>query len=286
MAASFMEAAVFLCQEKRKTVSYDNACKYLAEQYPADFVRWLLGVEVQQIEVLKTELTLEPIRADSVTFLQAANQILHIEFQTLAKSNPALNFRMLDYSVRLKPQYRCPVVQVLIFLQETTNEIAFTEEYRDNTTIHQYQVVRLWEQDSTLFLVNPALLPLASLTRTDSPQTLLAQVAEQVATIPNREERQNIAGCVEILAGLRFDKDLVRQFLREDIMKESVIYQDLVQKEAFKLISRQLKRRFDNIDASLVEQVRNLSAEQLENLAEELLDFSEVADLVAWLEQH
>lgn len=280
-AASLVEAAVFLCQEK----SYDNACKYLAEQYPAEFVRWLLGIEVQQIEVLKTELTLEPIRADSVTFLQAANQILHIEFQTLAKSNPALNFRMLDYSVRLKRQYRCPVMQVLIFLQETTNEMAFTEEYRDNTTIHQYQVVRLWEQDSTLFLVNPALLPLASLTRTDSPQTLLAQVAEQVATIPDREERQNIAGCVEILAGLRFDKDLVRQFLREDIMKESVIYQDIVQKEAFKLISRQLKRRFGDIDGSLVEQVRNLSAEQLEDLGEALLDFSEVADLVAWLEQ-
>ncbi|MBD2521239.1 DUF4351 domain-containing protein [Nostoc sp. FACHB-133] len=267
-------------------MSYDNACKYLAEQYPAEFVRWLLGVEVQQIEVLKTELTLEPIRADSVTFLQAANQILHIEFQTLAKSNPALNFRMLDYSVRLKRQYRCPVVQVLIFLQETTNEMAFTEEYRDNTTIHQYQVVRLWEQDSTLFLANPALLPLASLTRTDSPQTLLAQVAERVATIPDREERQNIAGCVEILAGLRFEKDLVRQFLREDIMKESVIYQDIVQKEAFKLISRLLKRRFGDINGSLVEQVSNLSAEQLEELGEALLDFSEIADLVAWLEQH
>ena len=162
--------------------------------------------------------------------------------------------------------------------------MAFTEEYRDNTTIHQYQVVRLWEQDSTLFLVNPALLPLASLTRTDSPQTLLAQVAEQVATIPDREERQNIAGCVEILAGLRFDKNLVRQFLWEDIMKESVIYQDIVQKEAFKLITRQLKRRFGDIDASLVEQIRNLSAEQLEELGEDLLDFSEVADLIAWLE--
>lgn len=266
-------------------MSYDNACKYLAEQYPSEFVRWLLGVEVQKIEVLKTELTLEPIRADSVTFLQAANEILHIEFQTLVKSNPPLNFRMLDYSVRLKRQYRCRVTQVFIFLQETSNEAAFTEEYRDETTIHQYRVVRLWEQDSQLFLENPALLPLASLTRTNSPQALLAQVAEQVATIPDREERQNIASCVEILAGLRFDKDLVRQFLREDIMKESVIYQDIVQKEAFKLISRQLKRRFGDIDASLVEQVRNLSAEQLEDLAEELLDFSELADLAVWVEQ-
>ena len=102
-------------------MSYDNACKYLAEQYPADFVRWLLGVEAPQIEVLKTELTLEPIRADSVTFLQTANQILHIEFQTLPKSKTPLNFRMLDYSVRLKRQYKCPVTQVLIFLQETDN---------------------------------------------------------------------------------------------------------------------------------------------------------------------
>lgn len=98
-------------------------------------------------------------------------------------------------------------------------------------------------------MANPALLPLAILTRTESPQELLAQVAERVATIPNREQRQNIAGCVEILAGLRFDKDLVRQFLREDIMKESVIYQDIVQKEALKLISRLLKRRFGDIDA-------------------------------------
>lgn len=68
-------------------------------------------------------------------------------------------------------------------------------------------------------------------------------------------------------------------------MKKSVIYQDIVQKEAFKLISRLLKRRFGDIDGSLVEQVRNLSAEQLENLGEELLDFSEIADLVVWLEQ-
>ncbi|MBH8562064.1 DUF4351 domain-containing protein [Nostoc sp. CENA67] len=266
-------------------MSYDNACKYLAEQYRAEFVRWLLGVEVQKIEVLKTELTLEPIRADSVTFLQAANQILHIEFQTLATSNPPLNFRMLDYSVRLKRQYRCSVTQVVIFLQETNNEVAFTEEYRDETTIHHYRVVRLWEQDSAVFLSNSALLPLATLTRTNSSQALLAQVAEQIATILDREERQNIASCVEIIAGLRFDKDLIRQLLREDIMRESVIYQDIVQKEAFKLISRQLKRRFGDIDASLVEQVRNLSAEQLENLGEALLDFSQVADLVVWLNQ-
>ena len=79
--------------------------------------------------------------------MRTDNLILHIEFQTLPKSRTPLDFRMLDYSVRLKRQYKCPVIQVLIFLQETDNEVVFTEEFRDETTRHRYRVIRMWEQD-------------------------------------------------------------------------------------------------------------------------------------------
>lgn len=84
---------------------------------------------------------------------------------------------------------------------------------------------------------------------------------------------------------MRFEKNLIRQLLSEDIMRESVIYQDIIQKEAFKLINRQLNRRFSQMDASLTERVQKLSAEQIENLAEEFVDFSDVSDLEAWLNQ-
>ena len=47
-------------------MSFDNVCKLLAEKHPADFARWLIGEEPTEIEVLKTELSIEPIRADSV----------------------------------------------------------------------------------------------------------------------------------------------------------------------------------------------------------------------------
>lgn len=271
-------------------MSYDNTCKYLAEQYPAEFVNWLLAVQPQDIAVLKTELTLEPIRTDAVTFLQTANQILHLEFQTLPISNPPIPFRMLDYSVRLKRQYRCRVTQVAIFLQETTNEVAFTEEYRDDTTIHRYRVVRLWEQEPAPLLASPALLPLATLTQTDSPQALLLQVAEQVARISDREQRQTVSSCAEILAGLRFDKDLIRQFFREDIMRGSVIYQDILQqgrKQAVRsLVVKQLTRRLGELEPSLIARVGSLPIGILEALGEALLDFSSVADLVNWLRQH
>ncbi|MBD2255345.1 DUF4351 domain-containing protein [Nostoc parmelioides] len=267
-------------------MSYDNTAKYLAELYPADFANWLLPDQAnQEVTILKTELSIEPIRADSVIFLQTKSRILHLEFQTLTKSNPPLPLRILDYYVRLKRQYRKPITQVLIFLQETDDEVAFTTEYTDEMTTHRYRVVRLWEQDALQFLNNPALLPFAPLARTDSPSTLLSQVAQSVATIPNRVERQNIAGCTEIFAGLRFTKDLIRQFLREDVMQESVIYQDILQKGEFKLFYRQLNRRFGEVDTSIIEQIRALSTEQLEALGEAFLDFASVDDLVTWLAQ-
>jgi predicted transposase YdaD len=144
-------------------------------------------------------------------------------------------------------------------------------------------------------------LPLATLTQTDSPQALLAQVAEQVDRISEREQRQNIAGCAEILAGLRFEKDLIRQFFREEIMRESVIYQDILQQGLQQgrqegrregkqegevdLITRQLTRRLGELDSSLIEQIRGLSIEQLETLGVALLDFSNAADLMTWFAQ-
>ncbi|MFL9457417.1 MULTISPECIES: DUF4351 domain-containing protein [Nostocales] len=84
-------------------------------------------------------------------------------------------------------------------------------------------------------------------------------------------------------------KDLIHQFLPEDMMRESVIYQDIAAKErkqeAILLIMRQLNRRFSQLDSLLVEQVQGLSIKQLEDLAEAFVDFSEVGDLVIWLNQ-
>ncbi|MDJ0615267.1 MAG: Rpn family recombination-promoting nuclease/putative transposase [Calothrix sp. MO_192.B10] len=270
-------------------MSTDNVCKLLAEKYPEDFARWLITVE-SPVKVLKTELSIEPIRADSVTFLQTKNRILHIEFQTLTKSTPPIPLRMLDYFVRLVRQYDVPITQVVIFLQEINNEIAFTEEYINEMTSHRYRVIRMWEQDSTMFLNNPALLPLAPLTRTDSPEQLLSQVAQSVAKIPSRESRQEIAAYTEILAGLKFEKDLIRRFLSEDIMRESVIYQDIEQKGEEKgkllLCMLLLKKRFGNLESFIVEKVEVLPVEKLETLCVALFDISEIDDLIAWLEEN
>ena len=282
-------------------MSFDNVCKLLAEKYPFDFAKWLLPQAPKTIKVLKTELSIEPIRADFVTFLQTENRILHIEFQTNPQSKPPIPFRELDYSVRLIRTYQVPVTQVVIFLQETNDPIVFTEEYVNETTRHRYRVIRMWEQEPELFLNNLALLPLAPLTQTNSPQSLLSQIANNVAKIADRETKQDIAAYTEILAGLRFEKDFIRQLLSEDIMQESVIYQDILQKGErigeqrgeqrgelkgeLKFCLFLLNQRFGEIDSLIVEKVKGLPVEQLENLGAALFNISEVADLVTWLNQ-
>lgn len=76
---------------------------------------------------------------------------------------------------------------------------------------------------------------------------------------------------------------------RELIMRLQPLYQidreQAVQKGEQRLVIRLLNRRIGEIDASLIELVRELPIEQLENLGEALLDFSTVADLEAWLNQ-
>jgi hypothetical protein len=55
---------------------------------------------------------------------------------------------------------------------------------------------------------------------------------------------------------------------------------------ALSLVTRLLNRRVGNIDDTLLEHLRGLSVEELDALGEALLDFSSMADLTNWLEQH
>jgi len=182
-------------------LSYDNLCKRLVEKNSLDFIRWLLSAEIISAEVVKTELSLEPIRADAVILLRTANQIL-----------------------------------------------------------------------------------LATLAKTDSPETLLQQVAAQVATIEETSERQNLSASVELLAGLRFEKNLIRRIFSQGMIRESVIYQEILveglqqglqqgrqegrQEGELALIFRLLGRKFGGISPKLQKQIQQLSISELEALAE------------------
>ena len=133
----------------------------------------------------------------------------------------------------------------------------------------------------------PGLYPFAPLTKSNQPDSLLQQIAEKINILDDLEQVQVLGSCTSILAGLRFNKTLINSLFQEDIMKESVIYQDLLerggQKEALKLVMMLLNQLFPELEERLTNKIKILSISDLEELAVSLLEFKDVNDLDAWL---
>ena len=100
------------------------------------------------------------------------------------------------------------------------------------------------------------------------------------------------------------DIPLVQQIMRWDmtVLRESPWYQEILkeglergekqglqqglQRGETNLILRLLTRRFGEIQLPIKQQIQSLSISQLELLGESLLDFTELQDLMNWLENN
>ncbi|EPF19324.1 MAG: Rpn family recombination-promoting nuclease/putative transposase [Microcystis aeruginosa Ma_MB_F_20061100_S19] len=275
---------------------YDNVCKFLAENYSRDFAQWLLGEPIFFTQLSPSELSLEPIRADALILLESDQIILHLEFQT--DPDPKMSFRMLDYRTRVYRRFpKKTMRQVVIYLKETSSPLVRENAFILPNTRHEYEVLRLWEIPAEKMLGLSGLLPLANLGKTPNRPEILRQVAAKIDNIEGRTEKSNLAAATAILAGLVLSKEIIGSLLREEIMRESVIYQDIREsgkaqgreegrrEEAVSLILRLLNRRLGEISSTLSQQIRELSLEQLETLGEALLDFTSLTDLTAWLSE-
>ncbi|BAC08224.1 DUF4351 domain-containing protein, partial [Thermosynechococcus vestitus] len=99
----------------------------------------------------------------------------------------------------------------------------------------------------------------------------------------SREEVLRMLGfTTEELKRTRFYREVYAE-AREEGLQEG-LEQGLQQGEAL-VILRLLRRRFGSVPSELEERIQQLSAPQIEALAEALLDFRELEEVAAWLEQ-
>jgi predicted transposase/invertase (TIGR01784 family) len=269
---------------------FDNLSKFLAEQYPQDFASWLIGEPIAMTELKSSELSLEPIRADTVILLKSESLILHAEFQTAPDST--MPFRMADYALRIFRKFpNKRLVQVVIYLRRTESAEVYETTFSGNNLFHQFQVIRLWEQTTEAFFEHPGLLPYAALTDTTDGEAVLRRVAQRIGELGDRSEQSNLSAATGILAGLSWDKRMIQRTLRRELMRESVVYQELREEiiamerlyEARSLVLRLLVRRVGALPETVQAQVESLPLERMETLGEDLLDFSDLTDLENWL---
>ena len=231
---------------------YDNVCKFLAENFSSDFARWVLGTPQKLTKLSPQELSLEPIRADALILLQSSEVVLHLEFQT--GPDEAIPFRMADYRLRVHRRYpNKQMRQIVIYLKSTGSELVRQNVFTISGLRHEFEVIRLWEQPTADLLKYPGLLPLAVLGKTEDRTQILREISSLIDNLEDRREQSNIAAATSILGGLVLKKEVIQQVLREEIMQESVIYQDIkeqgIQQGQASLVLRLLKYRIGEIES-------------------------------------
>ena len=124
----------------------------------------------------------------------------------------------------------------------------------------------------------------------------------KIEEVSERNVLANLAASTSILAGLVLSKDQIQRILRSNIMRESVMYQDILAQGEAKgkaegkaeglerglqqekaLVIRLLNRKLGNLAPAIQTQVNSLNIERVESLGEALLDFTAMSDLENWL---
>jgi predicted transposase/invertase (TIGR01784 family) len=269
---------------------YDNFSKFLTDEYPQDFSSWLLGEQIAFTELLPKELSIEPIRADSMILLQSLKIILHLEFQT--DPDPDMPFRMADYALRIYRKFPDrQLVQVVIYLRKTTSRKVYETRFAANNFVHEFRVVRLWEQETEPFLESTGLLPYAALTDTDDREGVLREVARKIEEIDSRREQGNLMTIAAVMGALSLENDVVERIFRRDIMQASPMYHQLkawakedverelrltVEHEIGESVALQERRSIalnllhQGISLEMIAQATGLSIEQLQQLQQDL----------------
>jgi predicted transposase/invertase (TIGR01784 family) len=203
-----------------------------------------------------------------------------------------MGFRMLDYRVRVYRRFPLKTMhQVVIYLKPTKSALVYQDSFQLGETTHHYRTIRLWEQSSDLFLTNPGLLPLAILTQSKDPTTRLREVAKGLDTIENQRVRANLMAATAVFAGLVMTPEMIKTILRNDIMKESAFYQDILQEGHQKgrqegrqegevaLLMRLLVKRFGNVSESIESRLTQATIADLELWGDRILEAKTLTDV-------
>ena len=236
--------------------------------------------------------------------------LIHVENQSTAQAD--FPKRMFRYFARLTEKYDLPVYPVVVFSYDTPRRpepnrfvVAFPKE---TVLQFKYQVIQLNRLPWRRFVrqenpVASALMAKMKMSAKDRPK-VKAECLRLLASLKLDPARTKLIGGF-VDSYLKLTAEEMKQYERaverfmptekEEIMEITTsweqmgisqgITQDITQgKEA--LIVRLLRRRLGSVPNTLTARLDTLTASQLDDLGEALLDFRAVADLQQWLDQN
>jgi predicted transposase YdaD len=201
--------------------------------------------------------------------------------------------RMRAYAALAEERYSLPTYPVLVNILPPASTVMISERFEADflglQARQDYRVINLWQVDASIVFDQSisTLLPFVPVLQGGGDPEVVQRALQLLRLDESLSELEPLLG---FFASFVLDTELVRQILRWDmaVLRESPWYQEIEDKGVLKgeqsLILRLLTRRIGEVAPDLQAQVQSLSLAQLEALGEALLDFSEPADLVNWLQ--
>ncbi len=221
--------------------------------------------------------------------------IIHIEAQSYSQADFAR--RMFFYFARLYQKYVQKIYPIVVF--------SFGEPLRPEPQSHSVEFPGLKVLEFNFAAIQLNRLSWRDFIDQHNPVAAALMAKMQIAPVDRPKVK---AECLRVLATLRLDSARTRlisgfvdTYLRLDESEEKLFAEEIGKLETTEqervmeittswgeraersLIQKMIARRFREVPESVQTQIEALPSEQIELLALDLLDFSDIADLEMWL---
>ena len=299
----------------------DIGSKRLISLAPDKWVQWITQHSHLQVQdILNTEFQWIDRESDvllKVYSPEIGEFLLLNELQL--RYHQRIPRRLRAYTALAEERYNLKVYPVLInILPQSTKQIIpnrYESEILGIKAYQDYQVINLWQVDVNLVFEQKisTLLPFVPILQGGNSENNLRLA---VTELRKDEQLKDLEPLLSFFASFVLDIPLIQQIMRWDmtVLRESPWYEEIL-KEGLQqgeqrglqrgleqglqqglqqgeqqgeslLVLRQLTKRFGEIKFSMREKIQKLPTTELEILGESLLDFSQLQDLIDWLEVH
>jgi predicted transposase YdaD len=278
----------------------DIGGKRLVSLSPNNWAQWLTQLpQITVKEMINSDLQWVSRENDillKVTSPETGDFLLLNELQL--RYTAKLPRRMRAYSGLVEEKYELPVYPILVNILPHVINPQIPTFYESNfqgiRAYQDYKVINLWEVEAQIVFEQNlrSLLPFVPILKGGGEETV---VREALRELRADEDLNELEPLLSFFASFVLELPVVQEIMRWDmaVLRESPWYQQILQEGRqegrqegeVQLVLRLLNHRFGALNATLEQQIWGLSVEQLETLAEELLEFSTVEELETWLEQ-
>ena len=243
------------------------------------------GYTFKSIEVKQTAFRIDGVFLPPNTAAERPVFFVEVQFQ----KDPLLYNRLFaELFTFLEQNPDTDDWQAVVLFPRRSLEPTETNLYR--TLLNSDQVIRLYLNEMELpAQFSPAIeLMQLAIAPKKSVAKRARDLVQQVQQTPSPIPKETIIDLVTTTLVYKFPQlsreEIAKMLGLADSLKQTRFYQEVRAEEAETLVLRQLNRRVGELSPALKTQIEALPIEQLEDLGEALLDFTDRADLVSWLQ--